>query len=91
MAMLGKRRPPRPVSGHSGLARTPSGRAAKEQTGELSGAPLVVDRKAEVGQPEDGHIAEVQGGVARRAQSFVLVQRDGRGAEETWLPSQRRA
>lgn len=31
MAMLGKRRPPRPASGHSGLARQPSGngKAAK--------------------------------------------------------------
>lgn len=50
MAMLGKRRPPRPASGHSGLARTPSGRAAKEQTGELSGAPLVVERLAHDGR-----------------------------------------
>ena len=53
MAMLGKRRPPRPASGHSGLARQPSGngKAAKSAatTSDFS-APLVIERLAHDGR-----------------------------------------
>lgn len=48
MAMLGKRRPPRPASGHSGLARTPSGKAAHTTTEDAS--PLVIERLAHDGR-----------------------------------------
>ncbi|RBI69435.1 23S rRNA (uracil(1939)-C(5))-methyltransferase RlmD [Vreelandella sulfidaeris] len=48
MAMLGKRRPPRPASGHSGLARTPGGKAPHTATEDAS--PLVIERLAHDGR-----------------------------------------
>ncbi|WP_249975448.1 23S rRNA (uracil(1939)-C(5))-methyltransferase RlmD [Vreelandella olivaria] len=47
MAMLGKRRPPRPASGHSGLARIPGGKAPVQ--GDAA-APLVIERLAHDGR-----------------------------------------
>lgn len=47
MAMLGKRRPPRPASGHSGLARTPSRVVEPKQT---ASATLLVERLAHDGR-----------------------------------------
>ncbi|TVP43300.1 MAG: 23S rRNA (uracil(1939)-C(5))-methyltransferase RlmD [Halomonas sp.] len=48
MAMLGKRRPPRPASGHSGLARTPSDNAPRVTSEDTS--PLVIERLAHDGR-----------------------------------------
>lgn len=48
MAMLGKKRPPRPASGHSGLARTPGGKAP--HTTSANTAPLVIERLAHDGR-----------------------------------------
>lgn len=48
MAMLGKRRPPRPASGHSGLARTPGGKAPHTAIEDAS--PLVIERLAHDGR-----------------------------------------
>ncbi|HSP32144.1 MAG TPA: 23S rRNA (uracil(1939)-C(5))-methyltransferase RlmD, partial [Halomonas sp.] len=48
MAMLGKRRPPRPASGHSGLAGTPGGKARNLATDDAS--PLVIERLAHDGR-----------------------------------------
>ncbi|HAA46301.1 MAG: 23S rRNA 5-methyluridine methyltransferase [Halomonas sp. 54_146] len=48
MAMLGKRRPPRPASGHSGLAGTPGGKARNTATDDTS--PLVIERLAHDGR-----------------------------------------
>lgn len=52
MAMLGKRRPPRPASGHSGLARTPSGKARQPSDAAKNdaSAPLVIERLAHDGR-----------------------------------------
>ena len=52
MAMLGKRRPPRPASGHSGLARQPSGNGApaKPSVATDADAPLVIERLAHDGR-----------------------------------------
>lgn len=52
MAMLGKRRPPRPASGHSGLARTPSSQPApaKQAAPQDASAPLVIERLAHDGR-----------------------------------------
>lgn len=47
MAMLGKRRPPRPASGHSGLARAPGGKARIASDESL---PLVIERLAHDGR-----------------------------------------
>lgn len=49
MAMLGKRRPPRPASGHSGLARTPGGNAPRTNTDQDT-SPLVIERLAHDGR-----------------------------------------
>ncbi|CAM0556976.1 23S rRNA (uracil(1939)-C(5))-methyltransferase RlmD [Vreelandella titanicae] len=48
MAMLGKRRPPRPASGHSGLAGTPGGKTRHAATGDTS--PMVIERLAHDGR-----------------------------------------
>ncbi|MBT2788291.1 MULTISPECIES: TRAM domain-containing protein [unclassified Halomonas] len=48
MAMLGKRRPPRPASGHSGLAGTPGGKTRHTATEGTS--PLVIERLAHDGR-----------------------------------------
>lgn len=48
MAMLGKRRPPRPASGHSGLARQQSSTTPAPQGDPL--APLVIERLAHDGR-----------------------------------------
>ncbi len=48
MAMLGKRRPPRPASGHSGLAGTPGGKNRDTPADET--APLVIERLAHDGR-----------------------------------------
>ena len=49
MAMLGKRRPSRPASGHSGLAGTPGGKTRHTATdGDTS--PLVIERLAHDGR-----------------------------------------
>ncbi|TVU89012.1 23S rRNA (uracil(1939)-C(5))-methyltransferase RlmD [Vreelandella titanicae] len=48
MAMLGKRRPPRPASGHSGLAGTPGGKTRHTATDDTS--PLVIERLAHDGR-----------------------------------------
>ncbi len=48
MAMLGKRRPSRPASGHSGLAGTPGGKARHTATDDT--APLVIERLAHDGR-----------------------------------------
>ena len=48
MAMLGKRRPPRPASGHSGLARTPESKSPPTTTDQAS--PLVIERLAHDGR-----------------------------------------
>ena len=48
MAMLGKRRPARPASGHSGLVRTPGGTAAHTAIEDAS--PLVIERLAHDGR-----------------------------------------
>ncbi|MCG7588985.1 MULTISPECIES: 23S rRNA (uracil(1939)-C(5))-methyltransferase RlmD [unclassified Halomonas] len=52
MAMLGKRRPPRPASGHSGLARQPysNGVPTKQPIGIDVGAPLSIERLAHDGR-----------------------------------------
>lgn len=55
MAMLGKRRPPRPASGNSGLARTPSGKtqqpkSATNRDATHASAPLVIERLAHDGR-----------------------------------------
>ncbi|MDQ7727557.1 23S rRNA (uracil(1939)-C(5))-methyltransferase RlmD [Halomonas sp. SpR8] len=48
MAMLGKRRPPRPASGHSGLAGTPGGKVRNPVADDAS--PLVIERLAHDGR-----------------------------------------
>jgi 23S rRNA (uracil1939-C5)-methyltransferase len=48
MAMLGKRRPARPASGHSGLVRTPGGKAPHNAAEDAS--PLVIERLAHDGR-----------------------------------------
>ena len=48
MAMLGKRRPPRPASGHSGLAGTPGGKARNLATND--GSALKIERLAHDGR-----------------------------------------
>ncbi|MCH4810312.1 TRAM domain-containing protein [Vreelandella neptunia] len=48
MAMLGKKRPPRPASGHSGLAGTPGGKTRPTATDDAS--PLVIERLAHDGR-----------------------------------------
>lgn len=48
MAMLGKKRPPRPASGHSGLAGTPGGKARNQVTNDTS--PLLIERLAHDGR-----------------------------------------
>lgn len=48
MAMLGKRRPPRPASGHSGLARKQTEKAPMPTSDTL--APLVIERLAHDGR-----------------------------------------
>ncbi|WP_404470767.1 23S rRNA (uracil(1939)-C(5))-methyltransferase RlmD [Vreelandella venusta] len=52
MAMLGKRRPPRPASGHSGLARSPGAKAPPSESAAKSdgAAPLVIERLAHDGR-----------------------------------------
>lgn len=52
MAMLGKRRPPRPASGHSGLARTPGGKVPPSSNAVKSdiSAPLIIERLAHDGR-----------------------------------------
>lgn len=53
MAMLGKRRPPRPASGHSGLARTSESKApstSSDHTNADQSAPLVIERLAHDGR-----------------------------------------
>ena len=49
MAMLGKRRPPRPASGHSGLAGTPGGKTRHKATDDDT-SPLVIERLAHDGR-----------------------------------------
>lgn len=48
MAMLGKRRPSRPASGHSGLAGTPGGKGSHTTSKDAS--PLVIERLAHDGR-----------------------------------------
>ncbi|MEA2118458.1 23S rRNA (uracil(1939)-C(5))-methyltransferase RlmD [Halovibrio sp. HP20-50] len=48
MAMLGKRRPARPASGHSGLARSPGGKAQPTNSDDIS--PLQIERLAHDGR-----------------------------------------
>lgn len=48
MAMLGQRRPPRPASGHSGLAGTPGGKARHSAPDDA--ASLVIERLAHDGR-----------------------------------------
>ncbi|CAH1044271.1 23S rRNA (uracil(1939)-C(5))-methyltransferase RlmD [Halomonas sp. TD01] len=54
MAMLGKRRPPRPASGHSGLVRKPS---RKIETKDDTSTTLVVERLAHDGRGVAHNIA----------------------------------
>ncbi len=59
MAMLGKRRPPRPTSGHSGLARTPGNHTApaKQPAPQDGAAPLVIERLAHDGRGVSHNLA----------------------------------